>query len=130
MVRIYNILQTNDFRKKLRRDLTKPEVILWSYLQGRKFYGLKFRRQHGIGCYIVDFYCPRLKLAIELDGGQHYQEANAAYDRERDDFIRSLNIQIIKIPNNELLHNKHGVLEMLSELVLSRGRSSDHPGRR
>ena len=130
MPRLYNLQDYNKLRKNLRNNLTLPEVILWYYLKGRGLCGYKFRRQYGIGRYIVDFYCPRLKLVIELDGSQHYSEEGLAYDKERDAFIATLGIKIIRIPNNELLNNKHGVLEYLEKTILRRSRLFDHPDRR
>ncbi len=126
MPRFHNLQDYNHLRKDLRNNLTKPEVILWYYLKGRGLSGYKFRRQHGIGRYIIDFYCPRLKLAIELDGVQHYEAYAIIYDTVRDTFIRSLGIEIVRIPNNELLSNKLGVWEMLEKTVKHRGRSIDH----
>lgn len=130
MPRLYNLQDYNKLRKNLRNNLTLPEVILWYYLKGCGLSGYKFRRQHGIGRYIVDFYCPRLKLVIELDGSQHYTDEGLAYDKERDAFIATLGIKIIRIPNNELLNNKGGVLEYLEKTILRRSRLFDHPDRR
>lgn len=126
MPRLYNLQDYHNLRKELRNNLTKPEVILWYYLKGRGLADYKFRRQHGIGRYVVDFYCPRLKLVIELDGGQHYSVDGLAYDKERDGYIRALGIKIVRIHNHELLHNKNGVLELLEKVVKSRGRFIDH----
>lgn len=122
----HNPQEHNRLRQELRSSLTKPEVILWSCLKGRQFYGYKFRRQHGTGRYIVDFYCPRLKLAIELDGGQHFSAEGLAYDKERDRCIRSLGIEVLRIPNSELLGNKAGVLEYLGKVAEQRSSFLDH----
>ena len=121
----HNRQENNHLRKILRNSLTKPEVILWYYLKNSGL-GYKFRRQHGIGRYIVDFYCPRLKLVIELDGGQHFTEEGLAYDKERDAFIRSLGIEIVRIPNSEILYNKAGTLEILKKVLECWGRLFDH----
>jgi very-short-patch-repair endonuclease len=126
MPRFHNLQDYNHLRKDLRNNLTKPEVILWYYLKDRGLASYKFRRQHGIGRYIVDFYCPRLKLAIELDGGQHYEQEAIAYDKERDAFISSLGIHVVRIPNNELLGNKEGVFEYLVKIIKRQGRLFDH----
>lgn len=130
MPRLHNIQDYNDLRKNLRNKLTKPEVVLWYYLKDRGLAGYKFRRQHGIGRYIVDFYCPRLRLAIELDGRQHYEQETVEYDKERDAFIQSLGIMVVRIPNSELLGNKHGVLEYLEKVINCRRSVLDHPDRR
>lgn len=126
MGHIHNPQESNQLRKDLRNSLTKPEVILWSHLQDRQFYGYKFRRQHGLGRYVVDFYCPRLKLAIELDGGQHYTVEGRAYDQERDAFIGSLGIEVLRVPNSELLEDKASVFEYLGKAVERRRSFLDH----
>lgn len=83
--------------RKLRRDMTKEERKLW-YLFLHD-YPVRFRRQEIIGHYIVDFYCHRAKLAIELDGAQHYEEAALAYDRERTAYIRTQGIDVMRLTN-------------------------------
>ncbi|MBT8319810.1 MAG: DUF559 domain-containing protein, partial [Gramella sp.] len=74
MKRIHNKKYLERFRKKLRKSLTPAEATLWKHLQNRKLKGRKFRRQHSIVNYIIDFYCPEERLAIELDGQGHYNE--------------------------------------------------------
>ena len=86
---ILNREERNKFRKKLRNNMPKAEIILWSQLKGKKLDGFKFRRQHSVGPFIVDFYCPKLKLAIEVDGDSHYQEGIEEYDKRREKYIRS-----------------------------------------
>ena len=70
MGKIHNNKNQKSRRKNLRNNMTKAEIILWSKLKGKQL-GYKFRRQHGIGKYIIDFYCPKLKLIIEVDGDVH-----------------------------------------------------------
>lgn len=126
MPRFHNRYEQNPLRKNLRNNLTKPEVVLWSYLKGRQFNGYKFRRQHGIGRYVVDFFCPRLRLAIELDGGQHRDESSIEYDKERDAWLASLGIEILRIGNDELFSNRDGVFDKLEDVMKRRGRLLDH----
>jgi very-short-patch-repair endonuclease len=118
MPHIHNraILRTR--RKSLRNDLTKPEALLWRILQRRKFLGYKFRRQHSIGRYIVDFYCPTLQLAIELDGSQHYSPNRIVYDRERDAYISSLGVTIVRISNQDFLKSQDASFEYLRGVIL------------
>ncbi len=73
------------FSQKLRRDATETEQILWAHLRKNQVSGVRFYRQKPIGNYIADFYCPRAKLVIEVDGGQHFEEANEKYDQKRDE---------------------------------------------
>ena len=94
------------------------EVILWTKLKGKQLQGYKFRRQCSIGRYVVDFYCPRQRLAIELDGESHYQNQDVwIYDRERQRFIESLGIRVIRFTNLEVYKNISGVLERIAEII-------------
>lgn len=102
------------FVKELRKNQTREESLLWSKLRSNQL-GFKFRRQHPIQNYILDFYCPSLRLAIELDGGQHQE--NKEYDQTRTKLLNSLGIKVLRFWNNELIDNLEGVLEtILQEL--------------
>ncbi len=103
MPRIFNHAAHRDRRKYLHNLKPKAEVVLWYYLKHRKFYGHKFRRQQGIGKYIVDFYCPKLRLAIELDGGSHFEPRQQRYDAERTKDIASRHITVIRFTNDRIL---------------------------
>ena len=122
-----NLREFKQYRQALRRDSTKAEAILWLYLRQRSFHGYKFRRQHGIGPYIVDFYCPRLKLAIELDGSQHFQPDALVYDRRRDAAIQSNGIKVIRFINSDIFNHLDSVLDALGVVVKKRGRLLGHP---
>lgn len=86
------------------------EVILWSELQGKRLNGLKFRRQYGISRYVVDFYCPKLKLAIELDGDSHATPDAEKYDKRRQEYIENKGIKVIRYDNNDVYTNLDGVI--------------------
>jgi very-short-patch-repair endonuclease len=103
MTKIFNKKEKTFFRRKLRNSLTKSEVILWKFLKGKQN-GFKFRRQCSIGKYIVDFYCPELKLVIEVDGSTHYEEEVFNKDLIKDDYLKKLNL-IIKRYNAENIFN-------------------------
>ena len=92
--------------------MTKAEVILWSKLKGKQL-GYKFRRQHGIGNYIVDFYCPELRLIIELDGYPHGFSSQIRKDNERQNFLESLGFVVYRYVNNDIVNNLNGVLDDL-----------------
>ena len=77
--------------------------------------GYKFFRQYGIGSYIADFYCPALKVVVEVDGGQHYSEDGKIYDDQRDKFFRTLDIRTIRFNNLDVLRNLEGVVENLQK---------------
>ncbi len=115
---MYNIFNKSKFlsrRKDLRKDTTLQEYKLWYFLKGKNL-GVKFRRQHGIGPYIADFYCKEKNLIIELDGSQHQE--NKEYDRERDNYIKTLGIKVLRFWNNEVDTNIEGVLMKIKEEIL------------
>jgi very-short-patch-repair endonuclease len=102
-------------RRKLRKNQTEFETLLWGQLRGKRFYELKFYRQYSVGRYVLDFYCPSKRIAIEVDGSQHLE--NKEYDDERTEFLESLGIQVLRIWNNEVSNNMAGVLEKLYKIA-------------
>jgi very-short-patch-repair endonuclease len=106
----------------LRRDATKAEKKLWYLLQRGQMAGLSFRRQHPLGKYIIDFYCSPLKLAIEIDGGQHNELAHQARDERRSQWLRGKGVTVLRFWNNDVLQNIEGVWDEIeraaSELSL------------
>ena len=103
--------------------MTGPETRLWSRLRARQLQGLKFRRQHGIGPYIEDFYCPERSLVIEVDGASHADADQVVKDRQREQYLQSLGLRIIRYINDDILKNLDGVLENLAERLLPRSTS-------
>ena len=103
-------------RKFLRNNPTPQEVILWSYLKNSKI-GFKFRRQHSVGGFILDFYCPEKRIAIELDGYFHNQRKE--YDIKRDLFFTSMNIKVIRLWNNEIDSDIQKVLTQINNLLIN-----------
>ena len=89
--------------RELRSHLTGPEQLLWSRLRGDKLLGLRFRRQHRIGSYIADFYCPAAKLVIEIDGDSH--DEREEYDRKRTWWMSEQGLRVIRFTNGDV--NKH-----------------------
>lgn len=117
MPRLYNHQEQKSLRQYLRIHATRAEQALWDQLRSRRLCGKKFRRQHGIGKYVVDFYCPELRLVIEVDGDSHSPEDAKKYDAARDAFLRSCGLDVIRLQNDEVLSDMEGVLERL-KLVL------------
>lgn len=117
MGNIYNRSETNALRRRLRNEATRAELMLWEHLQGKKLKGLKFRRQYGVGPYVVDFYCPKFKLAIELDGDTHYEDDAQENDRERENYIKTYDVHFLRFTNNEVYGNLDGVLEKIREEI-------------
>lgn len=110
MTVVYNKSKNLEKRKFLRNNQTSQETILWSYLR-KNTYGIKFRRQYSVGPYILDFYSPRNKLAIEVDGSEHIK--NKEYDNERSEFLKTFGIRIIRFWNNEINNNIDGVINKI-----------------
>lgn len=99
--------------KELRQESTPPEDILWYFLRAKRFVGLKFKRQVPIKKYIADFICFEKRLIIELDGSGHLKEDKIAYDKKRDEFLRSQNFKVLRFYNDEISNNIEGVLESI-----------------
>ncbi|MGH7146866.1 MAG: endonuclease domain-containing protein [Nitrospiraceae bacterium] len=115
-----------DLKRRLRSNMTGPETWLWSRLRARQLQGLKFRRQHGIGPYIVDFYCPEQSLVIEVDGDSHADADQIVKDQLRDKYFQSLGLRVIRYFNDDIVKNLAGVLEDLAEKLAS-GSTSPRP---
>jgi very-short-patch-repair endonuclease len=101
--------------RQLRSSLTDAEKYLWQYLRRNQLHGLRFRRQHPVSPYIIDFACLEKKLVIELDGGQHSQ--NQKYDTERTIFLEQHGYRVLRFWNNDVLRNIEGVLETIASAV-------------
>lgn len=119
MSKIFNKSQYKERRQKLRNNMTEPEKRLWQILRNQQM-GVKFRRQHGIGYYIADFYCPELKMVIEVDGESHFSEEAKAYDKVRDNFMLSLGIITIRLENNDIMKNIDGVYQTIKQQIALR----------
>lgn len=113
----YNSSDMRETRRKLRNNATEHEKIMWEKLKGSKFMWLKFRRQHSVWRYILDFYCPKLKIWIELDWNQHLKEENVEYDDIRTEYLESDWIKIYRFLNYEIKNNLEKVLEKLEKEI-------------
>ena len=109
---------------ELRRRATPAEDALWQLLRNRRLGDLKFRRQVPCGPYILDFYCAQKQLAIEVDGPAHSQPDAAAYDHERSRYLDALGMQVMRVPNADVLARPSDVLIRIEE----RARALPHPG--
>ena len=96
--------------RNLRKNQTESETLLWSKLRSRQLSGFKFRRQHPIGHYILDFYCTEAHLAIEIDGGQHAEDENCKRDKLRTEYMKRKGIQVIRFWNNDVLEHLEDVV--------------------
>ncbi|MCA9234443.1 MAG: endonuclease domain-containing protein [Planctomycetales bacterium] len=106
---------TRERATALRRQATAPERILWSALRSRSLDGLKFRRQHPIEPYIVDFYCAEVQLIVELDGESH--NGREDYDRQRSEYLGRLGFRVIRVSNDDVLHNLEGAVAYILRIA-------------
>lgn len=103
--------------RELRRAATDAEVALWRHLRAHRFAGFKFRRQHPCGPFIVDFYCARRKLAIELDGGQHFTPEAQRDDERRSRYLAQQGIEVLRFPTDLVFRELDGVLAVIAEAL-------------
>lgn len=112
---VNNVNYLSDTRKDLRNNATDAEKYLWAFLRSSKLKNRKFRRQHSIENYIVDFYCPAEKLIVELDGGVHDDPTNAANDVYRTNRLTELRFRVIRFRNEEVLQDVETVLKKIAD---------------
>ena len=118
-----NATEQKDFRKALRSNMTPAEATLWRALKGKGAGGLKFRRQQGIGPFILDFYCPKYRIGIELDGASH--DNKFEYDVERTAYLHEQGIRLLRFSNQQVFTSMQGVL---AEIIRAASGGSDHAG--
>jgi very-short-patch-repair endonuclease len=113
MTTLFNKSSVKQKRKQLRNQMPSAEVILWSRLQKRQMSGFKFRRQYSVGNYVLDFYCPEARLAIEIDGDSHFQNGASDYDSSRQKSIEQFGIRFLRFTNLEIYKHLNKVLESI-----------------
>ena len=112
-INVNNLPEFQTFRTELRKRLTPAEAAFWNIVKGSKLDSRKFRRQHSVGKYILDFYCPAENLAIELDGEGHYGALQEIYDNERKRFLRYFGIKVIRFENRMVFEEPVWVVELI-----------------
>jgi very-short-patch-repair endonuclease len=110
-----NLNFLKDTRIHLRKNMTEAELVLWEVLKDKNLCGRKFRRQHSIGYYIADFYCPSEKLIVELDGKHHFTPEGIENDSYRDNHLEEMNIKVLRFENKEVLSNLTSVLKSIKK---------------
>ncbi len=108
-----NAKNLKPFRKSLRKNATDAERKLWSKLRNKQLMGFKFHRQYSIQQYILDFYCPEKRLAIELDGSHHAEDETREYDQNRTNELQAHNIKVLRFWNSEVTSNINAVIETI-----------------
>lgn len=101
------------FSRALRRKMTDAERLVWKRIRGKQLEGLQFYRQKPIGRYIADFCCPKVKLILEIDGGQHYEIKGETNDKIRSDYFKSIGFKVLRFNNIEVLKNIEGVINRI-----------------
>ncbi|HET9277759.1 MAG TPA: endonuclease domain-containing protein [Flavitalea sp.] len=104
------------YGRELRRESTEAEKLLWAEFRNRKLNGVKFRRQHPLDKFIVDFYCNEKKLVVELDGSIHDEKINKDYDEARTSMLAGLNVIVLRFQNEEVINNIKDVLNKIREV--------------
>jgi very-short-patch-repair endonuclease len=118
MTNIYNKAGFKDRRRELRQGMPLSERALWSRLRNRQLEGLKFRRQYGIGVYVVDICCPEVKLVVEVDGYSHTFEETWTRDEERRRYFEALGFAVVRVTSDDV----HGELDAVMERIASMAR--------
>ena len=120
MTKLNNRPYLKNFRKQLRNHSTSAESTLWKTLKNKQVDGLKFRKQHSVGNYILDFYCPELKLGIELDGESHVGHLAEERDHERDAFLKHAEIEVIHFENRWVFEYPQDIIDAVLKVKAKR----------
>jgi len=113
MTRIYNRKKDQQKRRNLRKNMPKSEVLLWMKLKNRQMHGERFLRQYGVDQYILDFYCPNLKLAVEVDGDSHFIPGSEEKDKARQLYIEALGVHFLRFTNTDVCENLDEVCQAI-----------------
>jgi very-short-patch-repair endonuclease len=105
------------YSQTLRKNMTKAEIRLWSRLRGKQLNQVQFHRQKIIGNYIVDFYYPKASLVIELDGGQHYSEEGRYKDKQRDNYLKSQGMYVMRFSDRDVFENLEGIVNHIQNYI-------------
>jgi very-short-patch-repair endonuclease len=116
-----------EFARKLRQDATDAESLLWGCLRARRMNKRKFRRQHPVKPYVLDFYCAELQLAVELDGGQHNEAEGRKLDAVRQRFLRERGIRTLRFTNRAMLVETDSVLDVIWKATRAADKNGPSP---
>lgn len=110
---VHNQRRLKEVRRALRTQGTPSEATLWKALRNKGLDGRKFRRQHSVGPYVLDLYCPAERLCVELDGASHENPHTSANDIHRDEFLAASLIRVLRIQNSAVVYDLQGVLDLI-----------------
>jgi very-short-patch-repair endonuclease len=114
MTEYFNRSNEKGLRRRLRKEMPKAEVLLWSRLRSKQLLGKRFRRQYSVGPFSIDFYCPEVNLAVELDGDTHLSPEARRHDAERQAYVESFGIRFVRFSNNDVCENLDGVIQSIT----------------
>ncbi len=114
------------FARELRQPQTPAETTLWNHLRNRNL-KYKFRRQHPIDFFIIDFYCAEARLLIEIDGSSHLEREQQEYDQSRTEYLEALEYKVIRFTNDDVRYNIHAVVTAIMQEIESRINKDDTP---
>jgi very-short-patch-repair endonuclease len=117
MTLLFNRTTEKEKRRTLRKNMPEPEKLMWTRLRAKQINGYKFRRQYSVGKYIIDFYCPEAKLAIEIDGDSHFTDEQIQHDCMRQKFIETKAIRFLRFTNKDIFENIEGVLFTIEKFL-------------
>lgn len=117
MTQLYNLTELKYKRRSLRKNPPSPEILVWHKLRNRQVGGCKFKRQYSIDNFILDFFCPELKLAVEIDGDSHYQIEAVTKDRARQSSLEKLGIKFLRFTNLEASSNIEAVIDVIESFI-------------
>jgi very-short-patch-repair endonuclease len=112
-----NKKELKETRRHLRKNQTYTEKIVWMYLRNRQMEGYKFRRQYSVDKFVIDFYCPKLKLAIEIDGSIHNEPDQKEYDVKRQEYLETFGINFLRLTNEEINGNPNAAFEKIEKTI-------------
>jgi very-short-patch-repair endonuclease len=117
MTETFNKVELKARRRSLRKSMPIAEVLLWSKLKNKQLLGERFLRQYSVDQYVLDFYCPKLKLAIEIDGDSHFIPGAKEQDKARQDYIEAFGIRFLRFTNNDIYKNIDGACQNVYNLI-------------
>ena len=117
MTKVFNDVKQKELRRKLRKNMTEAEKILWNRIRRRQLSNKRFLRQYSVNKYIIDFYCPEIRLAIEVDGELHNKLEEKEYDKFRQEEIETFDIGFLRFSNSDILRNIEYVISVIEAAI-------------
>ena len=126
MTELFNKKSEKEKRRYLRKNITLAEKIVWLNIRRRQIEGERFLRQFSVKYYVLDFYCAKLRLAIEIDGSTHLTDDELEYDKHRQDYLESLGIIFLRFRNEEVFNNADDIINRIKMKVIELHKKDVH----